>query len=194
MTKGSLDAKSKRKYERKKPLKRGGSTICLHCNKDFGKKTLLTKHLSVHDSENQYVCDVCDFRFSTERKLKTHIAGKHTGVELSLSGGPYPCPDCHLIFQQSRALVAHRIVHSEQEFKCQVCSMSLKTMAAVTRHMNCKHPDVLPYQCHLCDKSFPVENHLNDHINEHMGYKKYKCDSCEKSKRVFAIAFIKNMF
>ncbi|XP_037816606.1 gastrula zinc finger protein XlCGF57.1-like [Lucilia sericata] len=176
-----LDIKPKRKYSRRVPLKRGGTKVCLHCNKVFAKQNLLTKHLSVHDPDNEFVCDVCNYRFSSERKLKTHVTNKHTGVEISLAGGPYPCPDCPMIFQQTRALAAHSVMHSERDFKCQVCDLSLKTMAAVTRHMNCKHPDVLPYKCNICDKAFPVENHLNDHINEHMGYKKHKCDLCEKS-------------
>ncbi|KAM7349653.1 uncharacterized protein ACRADG_008509 [Cochliomyia hominivorax] len=181
MNKPSADIKPKRKYHRKVPLKRSSVNTCLHCKKVFSKKTLLTKHLSVHDPDNEFVCDICGYRFSSERKLKTHINGKHNDVELSLSDGPYPCPDCPMIFQQKRSLAAHRIVHAERDIKCQVCDMDLKTVAALTRHMNCKHPDVLPYKCNLCEKAFPVENQLNDHINEHMGYKKHKCDLCEKS-------------
>lgn len=180
--KSSPDTKPKRKYNRKAPLKRTSVNTCLHCQKVFSKKTLLTKHLSVHDPDNEFVCDICGYRFSSERKLKTHINGKHNEVELSLSGGPYPCPDCPMIFQQKRTLAAHRVVHAERDIKCQVCDMDLKTVAALTRHMNCKHPDVLPFKCNLCEKAFPVENQLNDHINEHMGYKKHKCDLCEKSK------------
>ncbi|KAM7350607.1 uncharacterized protein ACRADG_009160 [Cochliomyia hominivorax] len=180
-TKTTQDNKPKRKYHRKVPLKRSSSKICIQCNKVFSKGNLLTKHLSVHDPQNKFVCDICNYRFSNERKLKTHVSTKHTGVEISLAGGPYPCPDCPMIFEQTRALAAHRVMHSERDFKCKVCGINLKTMAAVTRHMNCKHPDVLPYKCHLCNKAFPVENHLNDHINEHMGFKKHKCDLCEKS-------------
>lgn len=178
----STDLKPKRKYQRKVPLKRNSSNVCPHCNKAFSKKNLLTKHLTVHDANNEFVCEICKYRFARERTLKIHISTKHNGAAINLDGGPYACPDCPMIFQQTRALAAHRVMHAERDFKCKVCSINLKTMAAVTRHMNSKHPDVLPYKCHLCEKAFPVENHLNDHINEHMGFKKHKCELCEKSK------------
>lgn len=164
------------------PFKRVSIKTCPHCKKLFATKNLLTKHLAVHDANHEFVCEVCDYRFSSERNLKTHVSAKHTSAAIRLDGGPYFCPDCPMIFQQSRALTAHSVMHSDRDFKCKVCSISLKTLAAVTRHMNSKHPDILPHKCHLCEKSFPVETHLNDHINEHMGYKKHKCDFCEKSK------------
>lgn len=159
--------------------------MCPHCKKVFSKRNLLAKHLAVHSLENEFVCNICDYRFHTEKQLKTHKTCKHVGLEISLAGGPYPCPDCPMIFQQTRALAAHRVMHLERDFKCQVCGINLKTIAAVTRHMNCKHPHVLPYKCHICDRAFPVETHLNDHINEHMGHKKYKCNMCAKSKIYF---------
>ncbi|KAM7348583.1 uncharacterized protein ACRADG_007857 [Cochliomyia hominivorax] len=179
--KSNEDIKTKRKFSRKIPLKGSVTKICAYCSKVFSKNNLLTRHLSVHDPKNKFVCHICNYRFSNERKLKIHISTHHTGIDISLAAGPYPCPDCPMVFQQTRALACHRVMHTERDFKCKVCDINLKTMAAVTRHMNYKHPDVLPYKCHLCDKAFPVENHLNDHINEHMGFKKHKCDVCEKS-------------
>lgn len=173
--------KTTRRYRKRSPS--SGTKACPECNKTFKKKMLLTRHMSVHSEENKFVCDICDYRFATEKLLKTHISYKHNrGETISLAGGPYQCPDCPMVFQQTRALAAHRVMHTERDFKCEVCGVNLKTLSAVTRHMNYKHPGVLPYKCQICQTAFPVETHYNDHMNMHKGQKKHKCDNCEKSE------------
>ncbi|XP_061398303.1 gastrula zinc finger protein XlCGF57.1-like [Musca vetustissima] len=174
--------KTRRYKKRRSSCNEANDKVCPHCNKVFQKRNLLTRHMSVHNEDYEFVCDTCQYRFPTAKLLKVHISYKHNrGVTLSLSGGPYPCPDCSMVFQQTRALAAHRVIHAERDFKCQVCGVNLKTLSAVTRHMNHKHPGVLPYKCELCDQAFPVESHYKDHLNMHKGYKKHKCEQCDKS-------------
>ncbi|XP_065365694.1 myoneurin-like [Calliphora vicina] len=181
----ALDIKSKRNGCRK----RSSTNICLHCNKSFAKKKYLSKHLLVHDPVYEFVCDICSYRFSSERKLRNHIQDDHTDKQTCLDDGPYACPDCPIIFQQKLELTVHRAMHREKTFKCQECNMSLKTLTDVNTHMSSKHPDVLPFKCHVCEKAFRLENQLKYHINEHMGYKNLKCDLCIKSRSSFSFSF-----
>ncbi|XP_073832619.1 uncharacterized protein [Musca autumnalis] len=179
----TMEQTKPRKYKKRSSTNDNGSDIvCPQCSKIFKKRTLLKRHMSVHNEEHQFVCDICQYRFASEKLLKVHISYKHNrGVTLSLSGGPYPCTGCPMVFEQARALAAHRVIHAERDFKCQVCDVNLKTMSAVTRHMNRKHPGVLPYKCEICDQAFAVESHFKDHLNRHKGLKKFKCEACDKS-------------
>ncbi|XP_075155320.1 uncharacterized protein LOC142228709 [Haematobia irritans] len=177
------EVKPTRKYRKNRSTKvSNNNKTCTICDKTFNKRVFLKRHMSVHSEINTFVCEICQYRFATEKLLSLHISHKHNkGEAISFAGGPYKCPDCPMVFEQTRALSAHSVIHAERDFKCKVCQMNLKTLSAVTRHMNLKHPGVLPYKCEICEKAFPVENHYQDHLNMHNGYKKHKCNMCEKS-------------
>lgn len=174
----TADIKPKRKYRKKAITK-----ICTQCNKSYTNNLHFTRHMSVHSMENEFVCNICQYRYSSDTELKKHTKRKHVvSKPITIADGPHQCPDCPMIFEHKNSLAKHRVMHTERNFKCKVCGANCKVMAALTRHMNSKHPDVLPYKCPKCDKAFPVESHLNDHINEHLGQKRHKCKMCEKSK------------
>jgi uncharacterized Zn-finger protein len=54
---------------------------CDECDKRFGNKKNLARHLKLHRNERNYVCTVCNRRFNRADYLKKHLSSLHQGVK-----------------------------------------------------------------------------------------------------------------
>ena len=59
---------------------------CNVCDKQFKKKSLLTKHVKIH-AEGQFVCDTCGKRFKSSWNRNFHQKQVHSSVR-------FPCDTC----------------------------------------------------------------------------------------------------
>lgn len=87
---------------------------CNFCGKTFKTRSTLTAHRRIHNKKNK--CDLCDMRFISSSKLKSHRI-KHTGEK------PYECEDCGMTFARKIVCAVHRrrFHTNEKPYKCGVC-------------------------------------------------------------------------
>eukprot|EP00092_Neocalanus_flemingeri_P023770 GFUD01025786.1.p1 GENE.GFUD01025786.1~~GFUD01025786.1.p1 ORF type:complete len:471 (+),score=97.22 GFUD01025786.1:286-1698(+) len=76
------------------------TSICLKCNTKFKSVKYLKAHVKRIHSEGKFLCEVCQMRFMSSAKLKSH---SHTHDESRVT-----CPDCGKTFKNKRVLKTHK--------------------------------------------------------------------------------------
>jgi len=59
---------------------------CETCEKRFGEKRNLERHMRIHTNERPYACDVCEMKFRHSGSLKTHM-------RIHANEKPYECDE-----------------------------------------------------------------------------------------------------
>ena len=147
---------------------------CQLCQKSFVRSSHVKEHMRIHTGEAPYKCQLCQKLFNFSGNLKMHMR-THTGQK------PYKCQFCHNSFSQSSNLKTHMITHTEEKpYKCQLCQKSFVKSSTVKQHMII-HTGDAPYKCQLCQKLFNFSCNLKVHMRTHTGQKPYKCQFCHNS-------------
>jgi len=63
--------------------------------------------------------------------------------------------------------------------KCKHCSKHFKGRTKLLQHINAEHAELRPYQCTMCDKSYPNQHQLDGHVATHAGIKPFQCKICD---------------
>uniref|UniRef100_A0A1B0DNH1 C2H2-type domain-containing protein n=1 Tax=Phlebotomus papatasi TaxID=29031 RepID=A0A1B0DNH1_PHLPP len=108
---------------------------CSVCQKTFGKKSVLNRHLLIHTGKKPFRCDICRQTFTQKSSLVVHKV-IHTGDR------PHQCPKCSLSFIQKTNLQCHlKRLHSSdsQKFPCKECSCSFRKLSALSLHVKKIH-------------------------------------------------------
>ncbi|PSN55218.1 hypothetical protein C0J52_00617 [Blattella germanica] len=138
----------------------GNRHICGFCNKIFGKKYHLNRHLLLHTGERPYTCEQCNKSFTDKSNLITHLR-LHSGYL------PYNCEICNKCFNGKTGLNTHMLVHTgDRPFICEVCKKSFRTKDDLGRHIRV-HTGECPYMCAVCSKSFNTRGSFNRHSRLH---------------------------
>eukprot|EP01084_Bolivina_argentea_P207404 353863_1 len=83
-------------------------------------------------------------------------------------------------YKKKGNLINHQRVHSNNCFKCRICSKKFTTNCTFQKHQSL-HFREKPFNCHFCNKCFKKKNVLSDHIRSHTGEKPFQCNICWKS-------------
>uniref|UniRef100_A0A4W6CRU4 C2H2-type domain-containing protein n=1 Tax=Lates calcarifer TaxID=8187 RepID=A0A4W6CRU4_LATCA len=147
---------------------------CSECDKSFTDGLLLISHLEDHGRQEQEkkrnTCTQCGKVCASQGNLEKHM--KMHGSEHK-----YPCPDCSKMAYSLSDLEIHRTCHDpNRPYACKLCSSRFWTRQSL------KHDsDSAPYfPCHVCGKTFPTSESLEDHQRCHLGEKPHECEECGK--------------
>lgn len=72
-----------------------------------------------------------------------------------------------------------KLVLGLKPFNCDVCDKTFPSIQNLNRH-KLTHADEKPFKCDMCDKGFLTVENLNRHKRIHTGEKPYECEVCGK--------------
>ncbi|XP_061749176.1 gastrula zinc finger protein XlCGF57.1-like isoform X5 [Nerophis ophidion] len=149
----------------------GKPFFCSVCSKSFKVEEYLIIHMRTHTGEKPFICSICGRRFSLKSSLMKHTR-THTGEK------PFSCSICGKTFAAKGHLTAHTRTHTgEKPYSCSVCNTSFSDCSALGRHTR-THTGEKPFICSLCGKRFAQKGNLMAHMNRHTGDKPFSCSFC----------------
>ena len=156
---------------------------CYICNKTFGQRSSLTKHIKTHKVGEGHTCKKCDKSFAASRDLRKHIDIVHLNKAEEYKK---ECPICHVRVQQLKTHIRfiHRNEGKTSEFSgvCPHCEKTFSNDYKVKRHIETVHEGIKHWQCSVCPKRFYEKKDLSRHIRGvHM---KEKVDTWRGGKRL----------
>jgi len=154
--------------------------ICPQTGKLPGTATIHTEGILTKKKDVEYVCRVCNEKFTGDRHLQAHTSKKH-GVNA------FACEICGDIetFKTPNYLKMHMITeHDAVPYKCRIC-LPVKTFTKYMKiftHMNMEHLGN-NYKCPQCDRKFLIKDHLANHLTTHSNEKNFMCTYCGKPQK-----------
>ncbi|XP_014281448.1 centrosome-associated zinc finger protein Cp190 [Halyomorpha halys] len=147
-----------------------GPWTCEHCSESkFNDYLSFRRHLQETHNErlDSRVCEYCGYKSSKRNLHLYHLLTKHNVPPPKNVNFP-KCPECEYIALSESLLLKHANSH---QIRCDVCKISMKTVAALQAHkVTCK-PGNEPRNiiCDLCKKAFRTNVSLNAHLKECQG-------------------------
>lgn len=133
----------------------GENYVCALCEKTFGYKNGLIRHLRItHVKEKPFECNICHRRFGYKNILLEH-QNIHFGIK------PYACTMCDKRFAARSNLIQHRMTH-RKPYGCYLCHKKFDRDDQLQRHL-LAHPRGL-LQCSTCGFTAPSQEELSRHI------------------------------
>lgn len=158
---------------------------CPDCPKIVFTLADLETHSAVHNPNRRYACRLCNYRFWTRKSLGNHYTDGHPNKV-------FTCRICNKTYALKKSLVRHYKQWHEKEQKeldtplqekgsaeqssSQVTGESEEDDNEITEDSD---SDSAPYfPCHVCGKTFPTSESLEDHQRCHLGEKPHECAEC----------------
>ncbi|XP_075990036.1 uncharacterized protein LOC142985635 [Anticarsia gemmatalis] len=173
--------------------------FCELCNVRFVSEEAHRRHLSVaarhigEDKESDSIKSRTGRRSNEERRLQDSegIKKKSCTRPVKRVDGPFPCEQCGLQLEDSRAYHSHfRRTHPDKNrtkypsmrtpCMCEVCGRMFQSQALLKDH-TWVHTSERPFKCDICQKSFQKKQRLVAHQKVHSEVRAtYVCGICGK--------------
>ncbi|XP_046581379.1 mucin-6-like isoform X1 [Haliotis rubra] len=151
--------------------------FCHVCSKVFSDWKSLSRHMKTdhpNSSSRRWPCQMCNRRFTSTTKLKTHMVALHMRLK------PFSCSHCGKKFSDQSNLRQHLNIHTgERKFTCDICSKSFRQKAHLQSHMII-HTGGEGLQCRFCSAKIARPSDLKSHELKHTKEKCYPCALCVK--------------
>uniref|UniRef100_A0A8D0H1S3 Zinc finger protein 335 n=1 Tax=Sphenodon punctatus TaxID=8508 RepID=A0A8D0H1S3_SPHPU len=144
-------------YKSAKPLMR--PYLCRICGSRFLTHEDLRFHVNSHEAGNPQLfrCLQCSYRSRRWSSLKEHMFN-HVGSK------PYKCEECDYTSVYKKDVIRHSTVHNRDRKK--------RTDPA---------PKLNSFPCPVCNRVYPMQKRLTQHMKTHSTEKPHMCDKCGKS-------------
>lgn len=162
---------------------------CAHCSKVFPTMLDLEKHKSSHDPNKPFICKLCQQRFWTRPEMCDHYRTEH-------ADDVFYCQLCSKVYPIKKSLTSHYKKWHAKDWKD---LRSARLEKGTSEQQSSSHvstygdsdedeiedsdsdSDSAPYfPCHVCGKTFPTSECLEDHQLCHLGEKPHECAECGK--------------
>ena len=124
--------------------------MCNMCERKFSSKADLLKHIAaMHDAERQtFVCDACGKAYFSVFKLQNHISYAHLNKEK-----PFACDICPSRFLYHPEMLRHRERHAvAPQHPCPFCDKKFGTNTDMSRHKKVVHENYHVGSCEICGR------------------------------------------
>ncbi|NWV96503.1 ZN335 protein, partial [Machaerirhynchus nigripectus] len=144
-------------YKSPKPLMR--PYLCRICGSRFLTLDDLRFHVNSHEANDPqlFKCLQCSYRSRRWSSLKEHMFN-HVGSK------PYKCEECNYTSVYKKDVIRHSTVHSRDR----------KKRADPPPKLN-------SFPCPVCNRVYPMQKRLTQHMKTHSTEKPHMCDKCGKS-------------
>ncbi|XP_035527640.1 zinc finger protein 1035 [Morone saxatilis] len=161
---------------------------CPDCDKTVDTLSDLEIHRTCHDSNRPCACKLCNQRFWTRASLCNHYSQDHPD-------DVYNCRFCNKTYAAKKSLARHYRKWHQKELKDRESTVQEKSsteqqssgLVSTTGESDADEnngtedsdSDSAPYfPCHVCGKTFPTSESLEDHQRCHLGEKPHECAEC----------------
>ncbi|XP_064464229.1 histone H4 transcription factor-like [Ornithodoros turicata] len=142
------------------------------CDVELRGAPKLREHLRSHTQEKRVACPTCGGLFVSRTKLGDHLSRQlPPAAELS-------CSYCRRGFSSERLLRDH-MRHHINHYKCPKCDMTCPSPSALKYHIQCRHTQLRPFVCQLCDYSTKLVGDFRKHHELHHSEEVKQCQSCQ---------------
>ncbi|KAM8868988.1 zinc finger protein 1035 isoform 1-T2 [Spinachia spinachia] len=167
-----------------------GKFSCPECEKTFKNQSEVEIHQHSHDPNRPFSCRLCNQGFQKRQSLCDHYKEDHPD-------NMFTCCFCSKVYSVKKSLARHyRRWHRDEQRNFGTTSQEKSAAAQQSssqisttgesdedRYTGSEgsDSDSAPYfPCHVCGKTFPTSEGLEDHQRCHLGEKPHECAECGK--------------
>lgn len=155
-------------------------------------KEIIKEDKSVHQGFKEFVCNVCQFAFSSKENLNIHLENVHKSEERNVGRGHDDKSRNEDDFSKTASSVLNETKISNPKkllssrgngkLQCDICPYTTLRKNNLNRHKKFHNKGVKRFKCELCSYSSASKNALTYHMNSaHYVGEKFECEICPYS-------------
>ncbi|CAH1980885.1 unnamed protein product [Acanthoscelides obtectus] len=161
---------------------------CMHCGLKKTTRANFIRHMTKHDTQMPFECQICDASFKTKLRLDHHTLQTHPAFTDSVSHKIHECTHCEYKTTHTEFLGKHMKKHTGAKFTCTMCDAFFARKQTLDHHILRKHPGSTAsvsnkiHECTYCEYKTTLGSTLAIHMVKHTGVKvKHTCTKCGAS-------------